>query len=88
MSLQHAALFVADSVDDMLSKRQLHFRAQHLAPACAFLASETLISWLDTGTFAYAKTEGKGNVYEGEFGDGVFDGQGANRPEKHSHVRS
>ena len=32
----------------------------------------------ETGTFTHAKTEGKGNVYEGEFRDGIFDGQGAN----------
>ncbi len=38
---------------------------------------EMLMFGLVIGTFTHAKTEGKGNVYEGEFRDGVFDGQGA-----------
>ncbi len=37
-----------------------------------------LMPWVEAGTLAFAKTGGKGNMYEGEFCDGVFDGQGAN----------
>lgn len=40
--------------------------------------SEILMPGMEAGTFAFAKTEGKGNTYEGEFCNGVFEGQGEN----------